>query len=260
MFPALSGHGKTRLFKHLFSLFIHFFFPILIIIFNGNNVIHDMGIPSRNRCISIVSAIAWSITSALASPTLLFQNYSTDDGLPNMGISSFAQDCYGSVWVGTNDGICMFDGESFITPKLLQQEPFLSAYASGICIDSRNVLWMGSREGLLNCNLNTGETRVFNGYTASATLCDGEGIIWMKCPQGLVRYTAETDEWDSSYAGLFNPVNLCINSSGELCATATDGCIYWKKKGQQGFTKIPILSDEVIRSGLTLVNITACDE
>lgn len=220
----------------------------------------DMGNSFRNLCVSLLLAVSWPIPPAMASPSLLFRNYSSDNGLPNMGISSFAQDRYGSIWVGTNEGICMFDGESFFTPMLLQQEPFLSASASGMCIDSRNVLWLGSREGLLNCNLDTGEIRVFDGYRASTTLCDGDGVMWMKCPQGLVRYFADKDEWDSSFADVFTPVNLCINSSGELCATATDGCIYWKKRGQQGFTRIPVLSDEVLRGGLSLVSITACDE
>ena len=219
-----------------------------------------MGISLRNRCITIVLALAWSVSSAMAVPGLLFRNYSTDSGLPNMGISSFAQDCYGSIWIGTNEGICMFDGESFFTPKFLQQEPFLSAYASGMCIDSRNVLWLGSRDGMLSYNLDSGETRAFKDYRASTTLCDGDGIIWMKCPQGLVCYNAGTDEWDTPSADVFSPVNLCTNASGELCATAADGCIYWKKRGQQGFTRIPVLSDDVIKEGLSLVCITACDE
>ena len=136
-----------------------------------------MSICLRNRVISIILAVSWPIASIVASPTLLFQNYTSNDGLPNMGISSFAQDRYGSVWVGTNEGICMFDGESFITPRLLQQEPFLSASPQGMCIDSRNVLWMDSREGLSSCNLDTGESRVFKEYRASQILCDGDGII-----------------------------------------------------------------------------------
>ena len=221
---------------------------------------NDMNICFRKRAISLVLAVFWPIASILASPALLFQNYTSDDGLPNMGISSFAQDRYGSVWVGTNEGICMFDGESFITPRLLQQEPFLSASAQGMCIDSRNVLWLESREGLLNCNLDTGESRIFKEYRASSIQCDGDGIIWLKTPQGLICYDAETDEWDSSFAHEFSPVGLCINTLGELCATATDGYIYRKKRGQTGFTKILILSEEILGSGLSLERITACDE
>ena len=219
-----------------------------------------MSICLRNRVISIILAVSWPVVSIVASPTLLFQNYTSDDGLPNMGITSFAQDRYGSVWVGTNEGICMFDGESFITPRLLQQEPFLSASSQGMCIDSRNVLWLDSREGVLNCNLDTGESRVFKDYRASQILCDGDGVIWLKSPQGLICYNAGTDEWDSSFAQGFSPVYTCINALGELCATATDGCIYRKKRGQSGFTRIQILSDEVIESGLSLERITACDD
>ena len=219
-----------------------------------------MSIRSRIRILSLILALTWPISSVVASPTLLFQNYTSDDGLPNMGISSFAQDRYGSVWVGTIEGICMFDGESFITPGFLQQEPFLSASLRGMCIDSRNVLWLGSRDGLLTCNLDTGETRVFKDYSASMVLCDGDGIIWLRSSGGLISYDAETGEWDSSFADSFTPVSICINSSGELCATATDGSIYWKKRGQSSFTGIRILSDEVLGNGLSLERITACDE
>ena len=219
-----------------------------------------MSICLRKHVLSIILAASWPIAALAASPTLLFRNYTSDDGLPNMGISSFAQDRYGSVWVGTNEGICMFDGESFITPRILQQEPFYSASPQGMCIDSRNVLWLDSREGLLNCNLNTGETRVFKEYRASQILCDGDGIIWLKCPQGLISYDAETDEWAPSFIQDFSSVYTCINSLGELCATATDGYIYRKKRGQAGFTRIQVLSDEDIKNGLSLGRITACDD
>ena len=219
-----------------------------------------MGTCLRKYILTAALAIMWPVSSIVASPTLLFRNYASEDGLPNMGITSFAQDRYGSVWVGTNEGICMFDGDSFITPRFLQQEPFLSASPSGMYIDSHNVLWMGSRKGLLSCNLDTGETSVFEDYRASIILCDGEGVVWLKCPQGLVCYNPETDVWDSSFSDAFSPVDICINSLGELCATAADGCIYRKRKGQSVFSKMQVLSGEVMEGGLSLVEVTACDE
>ena len=214
----------------------------------------------RYRSIALYVAIALSVTNAVAASPFLFRNYTPDDGLPNMGIISFAQDQYGSVWVGTNEGICMFDGESFITPELLRQEPFSSASPGGMCIDSRNVLWLESREGVISCDLNTGEHRIFRDYRASSVVCDGNGDIWMRCAEGLIRYVPETDLLDPSYADDFSPVDICVNSLGELCATAKDGCIYRRKRGQSAFTKIRILSEDIMRSGLSLVSITACDE
>lgn len=219
-----------------------------------------MNITLINRIISVILALAWPVSSAMASSDLLFQNYSSANGLPNMGVCSFAQDNFGSVWVGTNDGICMFDGESFITPKIFQQEPFISASSMGICIDSHNVLWQTSKDGLLTCNLDTGESRLFKDYRASAILCDGDGAVWVKSSRGLVYYTHETEEWNSSFADEFNPVSICINSMGELCATASDGCIYIKKRGQNSFKRIPVLPEGILESGLTLVKIAACDE
>lgn len=219
-----------------------------------------MFINLRNHIVIFFLALAWPISSAMASPDILFKNYSSDSGLPNKGICSFAQDRNGAVWVGTNEGICMFDGESFITPSFLQQEPFLSASGRGICIDSNNVLWLRARTGLLSYNLDTGETHFFDEYRALQILCDGDGLVWSKCPQGLVCYNPETGTWDTSYLENFNPVNISVTYDGELCATANDGCIYIKKPGQSKFTRIWVLSEEDQERGLSLGMITACDK
>lgn len=219
-----------------------------------------MTLRSKIILMTAVLAFAWSAMSAAAAPTLLFQNYSSAEGLPNRGVCTFTQDRFGSIWVGTEEGICMFDGSSFITPTFLLQEPFRSASGRVICIDSMNVLWLGSREGVMSYSLNTGESQMFKEYRPSQIICDREGTVWMNCQTGLVSFSPDKGEWDSSLSDVFKPVNICINSTGELCATATDGCIYIKKKDQSGFSRTRILHPGSSSHDLTLVNIAPCDE
>lgn len=211
-----------------------------------------------NRLYMIILAFVWSSVSTMASSDMIFHNYTTSNGLPDMGIRSISQDLHGSIWVRTSEGICMFDGESFITPEIFQQEPFSSASGQSICIDSFNMLWIDTKSGLLNYNLDTGATRLFEDMRTSAILCDGDGVIWAVSSRGLLYYTFDTDEWRS--VSDFSPVDVCINSSGELCATATDGCIYVKRNGISDFIRIRVLSEDTLGSGLSLVKITSCDE
>lgn len=213
----------------------------------------------RGQIFLMFLALALPAHESYAYHNLLFQNYTSKEGLPNTSICSFAQDRFGFVWVGTDEGICMFDGESFFTPMFLQQEPFLSATGRGMCIDSRNVLWLISKEGLLNYNLETGESRAFKEYRAQKILCDGDGTIWLLHRSGLSCYYPGTDKWDKSPSDDFSPVNFCVNSSGELCVTATDGCIYIKHRGESDFSRLAVLSDEELKKGLSLVGIAACD-
>lgn len=214
----------------------------------------------RKILVSALILVLRSLSPATAAPNLFFQNYSSDSGLPNRSICTFAQDRNGVLWVGTNEGICLFDGESFITPGFLTEEPFLSSSGRVFCIDTRNVLWLVSGDGVVSYSLDTGESQLYKEYRASRIVCDGEGVVWLRTPQGLVSYDPVTDSWDNSFTIDFVPINISISISGELCATARDGCVYVKKKGEARFKSFWVLSDSSMKAGLSLAEIAACDE
>ncbi len=75
-----------------------------------------------------------------------FTNYTIEDGLPSNSIFSVVQDSLGFLWIGTQQGVCRFDGRKF---KVFQQNPndtnSLSFNDAGnLFYDSQGKIWIGT--------------------------------------------------------------------------------------------------------------------
>lgn len=83
---------------------------------------------------------------------LVFDHLSTVDGLSNSSVNAIAQDKYGFLWFGTDDGLNKFDGYNFTVYKY---NPDDSASISGnrimeLYIDNKGNLWAGAHQGGIN--------------------------------------------------------------------------------------------------------------
>lgn len=79
-----------------------------------------------------------------------FESYTTKDGLSHNQINDLYQDCYGYLWVATENGLNRFDGYSFV---VFRNNPDDSTSISGDVVtslagDDRGNLWVGTTEGL----------------------------------------------------------------------------------------------------------------
>src|SRR6476661_3304732 len=78
-----------------------------------------------------------------------FHHLTTEQGLSNSTIRSFAQDKYGFVWIGTLNGLNVFDGysvKSFYKSSKPGGLPNLAVAA--LCSDAKGALWIGTRTTL----------------------------------------------------------------------------------------------------------------
>ncbi|RYF85085.1 MAG: hypothetical protein EON98_07530, partial [Chitinophagaceae bacterium] len=76
-----------------------------------------------------------------------FKNYTTHDGLVQTDITDIKQDLKGNIWIGTNGGISIFDGNKFTNyddHDLLQ-----SLRINALLCDSDGIMWIATRNGLL---------------------------------------------------------------------------------------------------------------
>jgi len=76
-----------------------------------------------------------------------YLHFTEVDGLPRNIISCLAQDRYGYVWIGTNNGIARFDGKSFKVYEELERCGIIS-----LLYDSNHTLWAGTHRGLYKYN------------------------------------------------------------------------------------------------------------
>jgi signal transduction histidine kinase/ligand-binding sensor domain-containing protein/DNA-binding response OmpR family regulator len=81
-----------------------------------------------------------------------FKHLTINDGLSQNFISSIHQDHRGFIWIGTKDGVNMYDGYSFTIYKHDPFDPFSISdnFIKSIYSDSKGRLWVGTLNGGLN--------------------------------------------------------------------------------------------------------------
>lgn len=116
-------------------------------------------------------------------PNIRFRTLNVRQGLPSDGVRALMQDSYGFVWMGTDNGICRYDGRSFHIPE---HGGDLSVGVLAM-VQTDSAIWLGTDRGMFRYDPRTDSTIPLNlrsqhGVALSATvssLCvDRDGTIW----------------------------------------------------------------------------------
>lgn len=128
------------------------------------------------------------------------KTYTISDGLPSKNTTATFKDKRGFIWVGTENGLCRFDGYTF---KIFYHKPgdktsISNNFISTIVEDRKGRLWVGTMDGLNVMDPLTEQFQSFyhNESVASSIsnnkiwslLCDRQGIIWIGTDDGFNRY------------------------------------------------------------------------
>jgi signal transduction histidine kinase/ligand-binding sensor domain-containing protein/DNA-binding response OmpR family regulator len=105
----------------------------------------------------------YSVTLNSAPRQLHFKHYVRKDGLAGTLVRNIAQDNYGFIWLGSDNGLTKFNGSSF---KVFQHTPEDSTslpanFVNNIFIDSKGRLWVATLAGLSLFNYETSTFRNF---------------------------------------------------------------------------------------------------
>ncbi len=87
----------------------------------------------------------------LHSQSLLFENYSSAQGLSQNSCYAMAQDNHGFIWLGTQDGLNRFDGKQYkiFLPQTVKGEKLPCNNITALHFDNyKNQLWIGTLRGL----------------------------------------------------------------------------------------------------------------
>ena len=139
-------------------------------------------------------------TLIFANGDLIFQRYGVQQGLSQVSILALAQDQYGMLWVGTEDGLNRFDGHNFLSLRSdSSQENSLSSnhiHAIAPLPDGNLLIAAGGSIDLLEPRTLTVKrigVRVSNskgtviGVPTSHTI-DSNGNVWIGDEAGLLFY------------------------------------------------------------------------
>lgn len=174
-----------------------------------DNYIHDLFIDSQNY---IWLGTARKGIIKLNPTTDEFENFSADPKYYNHPrfisegeVVSINEDKNGYLWIGTTDGLSIFDKDSKIFTHLrhIHQDAktISSNYISTICMDGKNRIWIGTFDGGLNL-FNPKDTS-FKKYSEQNLLPDNtilnlvednKNNIFIKTNNGITRYNPNTEE------------------------------------------------------------------
>ena len=84
--------------------------------------------------------------SLLDTKTFKFRNFTTQDGLPGNFILSIEEDHSGGLWIGTNDGLSLFDGKKFLNFSRING--LKSKFIFSLEAAQDHSLWVGGHQTL----------------------------------------------------------------------------------------------------------------
>jgi len=122
------------------------------------------------------------VASANAQPaSILFDHYTTADGLSNNAIWKICKTRNGYLWLGTQDGLCRFDGRNFKTYRydLKDSNSLSNNTVYELMEDADGYLWIGTFSGFNRYNpANNSITRIKPGkYLRDKNINVGVGAV-----------------------------------------------------------------------------------
>lgn len=132
------------------------------------------------------------------------RNYTVANGLSSNHVFGIIQDAYGFIWIGTNNGLCRFDGRDFrcYTHSEKDHASISSNNIRRLMLDSRDRIWISLDNGVDIYDTATDkfshlDARTADGLTVKGQVIeiieDNDGEIWIATVNsGIFRYNPET--------------------------------------------------------------------
>lgn len=166
----------------------------------------------RNYALVLLLLLVTFLAGTVYSQTIFFRNYSVEDGLPFINVSTIFQDSKGNLWSGGYGGLSKFDGISFTnyTPK----QGLANHSVSCIIEDNQQNLWIGTIAGI-----NKFDGKKFSTFTTehgllsnniTAAVKDKRGNLWFGSEKGISKLSEGTFINFSKKDGLADDYVKCL--------------------------------------------------
>ncbi len=153
----------------------------------------------------LLLGILWGSLLMAQSPPLRFTHFTVKEGLPQSYGNCLFQDRQGFIWIGTNSGVCRYDGFGFTSFRnnMGDSTSLSSSQINALNEDEKGNIWVGTRNGVNLMNPYTGKSRRVSLPRANAATADyvvyRKGIyrdsqhrIWVCTNKGMFYYQPST--------------------------------------------------------------------
>lgn len=203
------------------------------------------------------------------STSFIFSHLKKKDGLSDNYVNCFLKDSRGRLWIGTRNGLNLFDGSHFYTYKRTKDSnSVVNGTIVSLCEDKEGFIWGTTEGGIFRYNPFLNSFKRISSpvrnleVSYNNILCDGEGNIWATSLWSLLKYNFKAEKFEEVLAtnanagkpqvDLFAIKNngMIIDRSGKGIWLATSsGLIYYDidKKEHLDFRKQmnnPLFADQ----------------
>jgi len=151
-----------------------------------------------------------SVFSLSKSEDLSFHHLNVQDGISQNSVTSIIQDSIGRIWMGTRDGLNVFDGTSFrVFRPVRGDSTSLSGHFVSQLITDKNTIWVTTKNGLSRLDL---KKLSFSNFQINNLTCiiPFNDKILVGTREGLVWLTPENKR--ISKCDLLEDANVVINN------------------------------------------------
>jgi signal transduction histidine kinase/ligand-binding sensor domain-containing protein len=142
------------------------------------------------------------------------RRYGTDQGLGSEVVSAMVQDHDGRLWVGTEGGLCFFDGTRFSAFP----GPLPTGFVLNLSVDLDGALWVATDGGL--ARISHGQSRIFGEAdgvprgSVQTVARDAEGHLWILTSSGIrVEHAPHGFDIPTPWPGQELPIHLFADPS-----------------------------------------------
>jgi len=152
---------------------------------------------------------------------LIFERFTTEEGLPNTAILDIVQGHEGYIWLATDDGLVRYDGYKFVTYRSIPGDSTSLSQnrIEKLYVDFTGDIWLGSKSGIDRYNpdcdcfirYSSHESAPSNQQAGqiNAFAEDRDNNLWIGTQEGgLFRYELESDKFTRFLDNPNNPNNL----------------------------------------------------
>lgn len=205
-------------------------------------------------------------------PPVVFNSVSSLNGLPQNSGRALLQDANGFIWIGTEDGLVRFDGESMLSFRKNHDNQFSLSdnYIDSLAEDAQGRVWVGTMGGGLNVIDKQRENVIRIKMLAFSDIrdldyCNLTKRLFVATGEGLYRIKTDAAQLKHPFDTLSSPIDLpieqlpillpngmpfkgtvsgiaadgddlwiCTRNSGVLRFNYKKGQTFWFSKGEQG--------------------------
>jgi signal transduction histidine kinase/ligand-binding sensor domain-containing protein/DNA-binding response OmpR family regulator len=188
----------------------------------------------------------------LETANLVISRYTILDGLPARNATTVIKSRSGFVWIGTENGLCKFDGYTFkaFTNRKGDSTSISNNYVNALAEDAKGRIWVGTMDGLNVFDPNTEKfTRFYHKEHDAGSisnnkiwslLADHHGRVWIGTDNGFNQFIETAHAFRNYLPDARNPFSMKGKS---VNAIIEDGNNLWLANWGEGLNKYDISSN-----------------